>query len=148
MRNSNLSAEKSEKRDPLGFFNIRSVAKYQANWWENPLKTLKKFRKKVSQSRKGVGVSVPKSENLLLRNTCKKLVHTHGLEHEPSGLKSKHLTTRPRTPGLCDLRAETRELSSGKKHPHFPITLAHRKCKKVNLIEFLQYLQLNCAIFP
>ena len=25
------SAENSEKRDPLGFFNIRSVAKYQKN---------------------------------------------------------------------------------------------------------------------
>ena len=46
-----------------------------------------------------------------------KLAHTHGFEHEPSGLKSKHRTTRPRTPELCDLRAETRELSRGKKAP-------------------------------
>ena len=29
------SAEKSEKRDPLGFFNIRSVAKYQKNEGRN-----------------------------------------------------------------------------------------------------------------
>ena len=58
----------------------------------------------------------------------KKLAHTHGFEHEPTGLKSKHLATRPRTPELCDLRAETRELSREKKHPNFPITLAYRKC--------------------
>ena len=29
------SAEKSERRDPLGFFNIRSVAKYQKNEGRN-----------------------------------------------------------------------------------------------------------------
>ena len=53
----------------------------------------------------------------------KKLAHTHGFEHETSGLKTKHLTTRPRTRETC-------ELSRGKKkHPHFPITLAYRKCK-------------------
>ena len=51
-------AEKSE-RDPLGFFNIRSVAKYQ-KMKEDPLGTLKKFRKKVSQSRKGGSLIVPK----------------------------------------------------------------------------------------
>ena len=45
------SAEKSERRDPLGFFNIRSVAKTQKNG-EEPLGIFKKFRK-VSQSRKG-----------------------------------------------------------------------------------------------
>ena len=32
---------------------------------------------------------------------------------------------------LCDLRSETRELSRGKKHPHFPITLAYRKCNNI-----------------
>ena len=59
----------------------------------------------------------------------KKLAHTHRFEHEPSGLKSKHLTTRPRTPELCDLRAETSGRAE-KKHPHFPITLVYHKCKK------------------
>ena len=29
------SAEKSERRDPLGFFNIRSVSKYQKNEGRN-----------------------------------------------------------------------------------------------------------------
>ena len=29
------SAEKSERRDPLGFLNIRSVAKYQKNKGRN-----------------------------------------------------------------------------------------------------------------
>ena len=62
-----------------------------------------------------------------MKRRLKKLAHTYGFEHEPSGLKGKHLTTRPRRPELCDLRAETRELSRGKKHPHFPITLANRK---------------------
>ena len=71
---------------------------------------------------------MPKKVNLLFR-VFKKLAHTHGFDHEPSGLKSKHLTTRPRTPELCDLRAERRELSPEKKHPHFPITHAYRKCK-------------------
>ena len=59
----------------------------------------------------------------------KKVAHTHGFEHELSGLKSKHLTTRPRTSELCDLRAETRELSPGKKAPALSQTLAYRKSK-------------------
>ena len=45
----------------------------------------------------------------------KKLAHTHGFEHETSGLKSKHLTTRPRTRETCELPREIRELSRGKK---------------------------------
>ena len=62
----------------------------------------------------------------------KKLAHTHGFEHETSGLKSKHLTTRPRTRETCELPREIRELSRGKKkHPHFTITLAYRKCKQI-----------------
>ena len=32
-----LIAEKSEKRDPLGFFNIRSVARYQTKRRVDPL---------------------------------------------------------------------------------------------------------------
>ena len=89
--------------------------------------TLKNFRKKVSQSRK---ILIVPKRTFCFGILVKKLAQTHGFEHETSGLKSKHLTTRPRTPELCDLRAETRELSRGKKHPHFSITLAHRKCKK------------------
>ena len=58
----------------------------------------------------------------------KKLAHTHRFEHEPSGLKSKHLTPRPRTPELCELWAETS--CRAEKHPHFTITLAYRKCNK------------------
>ena len=86
-----------------------------------PFGDIKHFFKKP-QSRKGrKSHSAEKSQNILLRNPCKK--NTHGFEHEPSRLKSKHLTTGPRTPELCDLRAETRELSPGKKHPQFPITL-------------------------
>ena len=50
-------------------------------------------------------------------------------EHKTSGLKSKHLNTRPRTPELCDWLK--RELSREKKHPQFPITLAYRKCNHV-----------------
>ena len=68
------SAEKSE-RDPLGFFNIRSVAKYQNKLKGGPFEDIKNFsKKKVSQSRKKGRVSYSrKSENLLLRNTCKKI---------------------------------------------------------------------------
>ena len=49
------SAEKSERRDPLGFFNIRSVAKYQNKLKGGPFGDIKKFSKKVSQSRKKGG---------------------------------------------------------------------------------------------
>ena len=81
---------------------------------------LKNFEKKVSQSRKKShkaekSHSAEKSQNLLLRNTCKKLAHTHGFEHETSGLKSKQLTTRPRTRETCELPREIRELSRGKQ---------------------------------
>ena len=55
----------------------------------------------------------------------KKLAHTHRFEHGIFGLKSKYFTTRPRTPELCDLWAETRELLRRKKHLRFPITLAY-----------------------
>ena len=93
---------------------------------------IKNFRKKVSQSRKK-----GESHSAEVRTFCfgvlvKKLAHTHGFEHEPFGLKSKHLTTRPRTPELCDLRAETRVCRAEKKHPHFPITIAYRKCKELS----------------
>ena len=55
----------------------------------------------------------------------KKLAHTHGFEHEPSGLKSKHLTTTLDHERLnyatCGL---IRELSRGKKAP----ALSHNTC--------------------
>ena len=45
-----------------------------------------------------------------------KLAHTHRFEHEHVGLKSKHLTTRPRTPEMCCATCQMkRELSPGKK---------------------------------
>ena len=76
------------------------------------------FEKSLTKPKKGESLIVPKK----VRTFCfgilvKKLPHTHGFEHEPSGLKSKHLTTRPRTPELCDVWAETRELAPGKKAP-------------------------------
>ena len=45
------SAEKCERGDPFGFINIHSVAKFK-NSKEDPLGTLKNFRKKVAQCRK------------------------------------------------------------------------------------------------
>ena len=88
------------------------------------------FRRDKAVLRKRLGT-------LLLQNAGKKLAHTHRFKNEISGLKSKHLTTRPRTPELCDLPTETRELSRGKKHPHFPITLAYHKCKQKAKATFL-----------
>ena len=44
----------------------------------------------------------------------KKLVHTHGLDHE----RLNYAT--------CGLKRKSCRLE--KKHPHFPITLAYRKC--------------------
>ena len=49
------SAEKSE-RDPLGFFNIRSVAKYQNKLKGGPFEDIKNFSKSLTKSKKG-GVS-------------------------------------------------------------------------------------------
>ena len=92
------------------------------------MRTLKNFQKIVEKGG-GESHSAEKIGNLLLRNACKKISAYAPVRNETSGLKSKHLTTRPRTPELCDLRTEMRELSRGKKHPHFPITLAYRKCK-------------------
>ena len=54
----------------------------------------------------------------------KKLAHTHGFEHETSGLKSKHLTTRPRTRETwkrASCRVKSDSCRAEKKHPHFPI---------------------------
>ena len=45
---------------------------------------------------------------------------------------------------LCDLRSETRVVARKKKHPHFPITLAYRKCK--NEISTLTILTLIVTI--
>ena len=69
-----------------------------------------------------------KSEKIVLPNTCKNTSAYARFEHETSGLKNKHLTTRQRTSELCDLPRETRVVAR-KKRPHFPITLAYRKCK-------------------
>ena len=100
--------------------------------------TFKKFRKKsLTKPKKSLtkpkSLIVPKKvRTFCLGILVKKLAHTHGFEHETSGLKSKHLTTRPRTRETCELPREIRELSRGKKkHPHFPITLAYRKCKNI-----------------
>ena len=114
------SAENSEKRtlwDFLTFVLLQNIKKIERRTlWGH----LKNFEKKVSQSRK----SLTKPKSLIVpkkfRTFCfgilvKKLAHTHGFEHEISGLKSKHLTTRPRTRETCELPREIRELSRGKK---------------------------------
>ena len=71
------SAENSEKRDPLGFFNIRSLAKYQKIERRTLWGHLKNFEKKSNKAEKKShkaekSHSAEKSQNLLLRNTCKK----------------------------------------------------------------------------
>ena len=93
--------------------------------------TLKNCRKKSRgpKAKKGGNLIVPKEvETFYFGMLVKKLAHTNGFEHETSRLKSKHLTTRPRTRELCDLPRETRVVARRKKRPHFPITLAYRKC--------------------
>ena len=69
-------------------------------------RTPKIFERKSHKAEKG--------GNSEFRILVEKLAHTHGFEHEPSGSKSKHLTTRPRTPELCDLGAETRVVARKK----------------------------------
>ena len=82
--------------------------------------TLKNFREKISKPKKGGSLKVPKKrKRSASKNLFKKLAHTHGFEHEPSGLKSKHLITGPRTPELPITLA------------YRNITLAYRKCKKM-----------------
>ena len=118
---------KTVKGGPLRFFTF--CCKISKKIEGEPLRTLKNFRKKSHKAEKREEFhSAEKVRTFCFGILVKKLAHAHGFEHEPSGLKSKHLTTRPRTPELCDLRAETRELSRGKKHLHFPTTLAYRKC--------------------
>ena len=58
---SSLSAEKSERRDSLGFFKIRSVAKYQNKLKGGPFEDIKKFSKKKShKAEKRRSLIVPK----------------------------------------------------------------------------------------
>ena len=47
---------KNVKGDPLGFFNIHSVAKHQKIEGD-PLKTLKNFEKSLTKPKKGAGKS-------------------------------------------------------------------------------------------
>ena len=93
-------------------------------WREDSLRTLQNFRKSHKAEKREESHSAEKVRTFCSGILVKKLAHTHGFEHEPSGLKSKHLTTRPGTPELCDLRAETRELSREKKAP----ALSHNTC--------------------
>ena len=60
--------------------------------------TLKIFQKKFHTAEKGEGSSHNAAK--MGKGTSEKLAHTHRFEHETSGLKSKHLTIRPRTPEL------------------------------------------------
>ena len=67
-----------KKRDPLGFFNIRSLAKYQKIERRTLWGHLKNFEKKSHKAEKKSHKaekphSAEKSQNLLLRNTCKKI---------------------------------------------------------------------------
>ena len=100
-----------------------------------PFGDIKKFSKISLKKPKRGGLILSKKVRIFcFENFVKKLAHRHGFEPGPSELKSKHLTARPKKSELCDLRSETRELSRGKKkHPHFPITLACRKCNYDNL---------------
>ena len=108
------------------FFNIHSVAKYQNKLKGRPFEDIEKFSKKKSHKaeKRKKSHSAEKVRTFCFGILVKKLAYTHGFEHEPSGSKSKHLTTRPQTTELSDLRAETRELSRGKKAP----TLSHNTC--------------------
>ena len=79
-----VSAEKSE-RDPLGFVNVRSVAKYQKNEERTLWGQLKKFEKKSHKAEKGRGLIAEKVRSFCFGLLVKKIAHTHGFEHGPSG---------------------------------------------------------------
>ena len=101
------------KKGTLWDFLTFVVPKYETNW-KGPFGDMKKnFRKKSHKTEKGESLIVSKKVRKVPKTfgfgiLVRKLAHTHGFDYEPSGLKSKHLTTRPRTPELYDLRAETR----------------------------------------
>ena len=59
---NSLIVPKNVKGGPLGFFNIHAGANHQKKEG-GPLKTLKKFEKKVSQSRKKDGESLIAPKN-------------------------------------------------------------------------------------
>ena len=87
------TADKSE-RDPLGFFNIRSVAKYQNKLKGGPFEHKKISQKKSHKAEKREESQCLKSENLLLRNTCKKIsaysrVRTLWVEKQASYTEAK-----------------------------------------------------------
>ena len=118
------SAEKFERRDPLGFINIRSAAKYQNKLKGGPFEGIKKFSKKKSHKaeKREESHSAEKVRTFCFGILVKKLAHTHGFEHEPSGLKSKHLT-RPRTREMCDLPREMRVVARKNNTRTFPLPL-------------------------
>ena len=72
------------------------------------------------QSRKGESHSAEKSGNLLLRNACKKISAYAPVRTRTLWVESKHLTTRQRTPELCELQAETRVVARKKSTSTFP----------------------------
>ena len=112
---------KTVKGGPLRSFNKHSVVKYQNKLEEGPFEDKKIFEKKSHKAEKREeSHSAKKVRTFCFGILVKKLAHTHGFEHEPSGLKSKFLTTRPRTPELCDLRAETRVVARKKSTRTFP----------------------------
>ena len=98
----------------MEFFNIRSVAKYQKKLKGGSFGDIKKLSKKPKKGESHIAEKV--------RTFCfgifVKLAHTHGLEHEHSGLKGKHLTTTLDHERLnyatCGLKLD---LSRGKKAP-------------------------------
>ena len=107
------------KEGPFRILKHLFCCKILKKWMEDPLgKTSEKKSHKAEK--RGESHSAEKVRTFCFELFVKKMAHTHGFEPEPSGLRGKHLTTRPRTPELCDLRAETRELSRGKKHRTFP----------------------------
>ena len=63
-----FSKKPKKINSPLGFFNIRSVAKYQKKLKGGPFGELKNFRKKVTKPKRGESHSVekvkPASESL------------------------------------------------------------------------------------
>ena len=68
------SAEKSERRDPFEFFNVRSVAKYQKNEGRT-LGDIKKFSKiSLKKPKRGRGVSLSKKVRIFcFENFVKKI---------------------------------------------------------------------------
>ena len=107
--------------DFLTFVLLQNIKKIERGTLWGHLKNFEKKSHKAEKSNKAEkSHSAEKVRTFCFGILVKKLAHTPGFEHETSGLKSKHLTTRPRTRETCELPREIRVVARKKSTRTFP----------------------------